>query len=243
MQTEIADSKQRLSGAVKWSAWSAVVLSVPLIVTGLWISLAWSEPVYRFVASLRPRRADDPWHAAIVARVIAWIILLLSLLQVVCCGQMLRFLVRRAGSGRARRWVIGAWAQVAVLFVLIAVWLNLMMGLVSLMNGMHDRTPPNQSASRHRGTSIIQHRSRTPYDSTTLSYPRPSASSAVKHKALKPRMTRMGADKAKAIVFPLCALCVLQALCGPPFNSPFSIPRQNIQHARRVQPRRPGWST
>ncbi|HXE52774.1 MAG TPA: hypothetical protein VN541_07145, partial [Tepidisphaeraceae bacterium] len=142
-QTDLVKPGQALTRGAKWAAWGALVLSLPLIAAGLWISLAWAEPVYRTLAALRPKIPDGPWHAAIVARVIAWAILLLAFSQVVCCVQALRLLLGRSVGNRAGRLLTVTWAQLSVLFVLVVVWLNLMMGSVTLMNGLHDRTPPN----------------------------------------------------------------------------------------------------
>ena len=134
-----------------WLLLLSLFLSLPILIVGLWISLAWSEQVFHFLARFRPKLDDTAWHFAIFSRVIAWLILAFSVIQLTTALRIVLGVIWRSDA-RARRWLITLWMQMICLLVLISTWTVLMLPSVVLMEGMRRPTseppppPPFSSA-------------------------------------------------------------------------------------------------
>lgn len=115
--------------ASRWMIALAWTASVLLAAAGLWIALAWAEPVYRFLEELREEFTEGQWRQVVAARLLAWLILAFSVGQLVAVALSVFWL-------RGRRMVMGLFAGALLLLAMIVVWSYLMMPSVALLQAV-----------------------------------------------------------------------------------------------------------
>lgn len=137
---------------MKWLTVFSVIVSFPLILMGLWISLSLSEPVYHFILEFGPAAhfTDWQWRIVVACRILAWLIFLLSVLQIILIGWTLWAGVRSRPANLTRNprrqlRFIALVLGVLVLLGMESFWINQMMPTAGLLRAIQNQPSPYAS--------------------------------------------------------------------------------------------------
>jgi hypothetical protein len=114
----------------RWFAWPAILVSMPLVLVGLWISLTKGETIYRFCVEFGEDFSTSEWRIINACRAAAWAMGPLALVQVV--------LAVLVAVGRTKRtgMLLALWGGGVVLFALTLFWVLYMLPVQTLMDSV-----------------------------------------------------------------------------------------------------------